>query len=428
MNQFNARKSTLALAIRKSLEMIPALTESVPLPWPINPPKIFKLKAHPLGKFLSTESNGVVPFRIHSRDQWIAYANALVKHDFMTSSVPEYNKFCTLFRYIPQVNDMIFMRIYVELYSLLMGMEYGSLRDKQPGYSYQHIVDEINNLRRRRNLTPAMDISGRFLVKLILQSPEWMSMKFPSSHPSSAVNDDYKTYTRCNKPYRLESDGSPLDIIPPDLRNLVRKFLPQDERCKVSLIPNPFPSINIDRVSRLLNSSSIMLVQTAITHSKTLVIAQCIANGACLWLDHLDVYNLYIATMLCVTRVHRVPPSPALFSPLLTPLPSSLITDCLMVTDSNEITAKFPDNYGIDYRSVLNNKWDHPFGSTNRVIGGSGVLLVRGDKKHLELIHNDAEKNDPPQLPMVRLPWLSWVRPYPQFNSDQNVIEVLANN
>ena len=171
-NQFNSRKSVLSSVIKKSLQNLPALYKSPLAPWPIIPPKVVVMKAHPLGKFLATVSTGVYTFTLHSRDKWIAYAIAFDNHDLMSSSLTEYLKFCSLFRFIPQTNDMVSMRIYVELFSLLAGMEYGSLKKKKPGHSYQHIIDEISDLRRVKFLNPMINISGRYLLALMLQSPK----------------------------------------------------------------------------------------------------------------------------------------------------------------------------------------------------------------------------------------------------------------
>ena len=168
-NQFNSRKSVLTEAISKSLQRLPSISKPLLAPWPIVPPKMVIMKAHPLGKFLATVSSGIYTFKFHSRDEWLSYSNVFAKHDLGSSSLKEYLKFCSLFRYIPQTNDMISMRIYVELFSLLVGMEYGSMREKTPGYPLQLIIDEINELRRVKYIYPSIKISGRFLLALMLQ-------------------------------------------------------------------------------------------------------------------------------------------------------------------------------------------------------------------------------------------------------------------
>ena len=71
------------------------------------------------------------------------------------------------------------MRIYVELFSLLVGIKYGSMREKKPGYPLQLIIDEINDLTRVKYINPTINISGRFLLALMLRSPQWMNLRLP---------------------------------------------------------------------------------------------------------------------------------------------------------------------------------------------------------------------------------------------------------
>ena len=172
---------------------------------------------------------------------------------------------------------------------------------------------------------------------------------------------------------------TPLETIPPGVRDVVRKFLPSDERCKVS---NPIHSINIE-ISTLLNASTLMLVVHAIERIKLLSLAQCIVNGACQWLDHVDIFNLFMATISCAScKNHNLPIS---LHPTL-PLPSSLITDRLFLGNDNFIEPKHDDSDSA-YGHLHQNKWDDHIGICNRVIGGPGILLMRGDKNYLELNH-----------------------------------------
>ena len=71
-NQFNSRKSVLTEAINKSLQRFPSIGKPLLAPWPIVPPKMVKMKAHPLGKFLATVSSGIYTFKFHSRDEWLS--------------------------------------------------------------------------------------------------------------------------------------------------------------------------------------------------------------------------------------------------------------------------------------------------------------------------------------------------------------------
>ena len=304
------------------------------------------MKAHPQGKFLSTASSGVYTFKFHSRDEWLSYSNAFDNHDLGSYSLTEYLKFCSLFCFIPQTNDMIAMRIYVELFSLLTGMEYCSLREKRPGHLYQHIIDEINDLRRIKYLNPMISLSGRYLLALMLQSPQWMNLRFPQASTNSPAiqslgrshgQGPIKPLSSVHPSPVFKLGSTPLEVIPSDVRDIIRCCLPPHDGCKVSLVSNPMLSININQVSSLLNGSSWLQLELDISKAKSLSIAQCIINGACQWLDHLSVFKFFLATISCVATGPYRFSLPSTYAPLLVPLPSSTFTDQYLIDSNNFI-------------------------------------------------------------------------------------------
>ena len=160
---------------------------------------------------------------------------------------------------------MIAMRIYVELFSLLTGMEYCSLREKRPGHLYQHIIDEINDLRRVKYLNPMVSLSDRYLLALMLQSPQWMKLRLPlASTNSPAIQSLGRSHgqglirplSSVNSSPVFKLGSTPLEVIPPDVRDIIRCCLPPRDSYKVSLVSNPMLSIDINQVSSLLNESS----------------------------------------------------------------------------------------------------------------------------------------------------------------------------
>ena len=51
------------------------------------------------------------PFRMHTREQWLAYAETMSTHDIKSTSIQEYLTFCRLYRLIPRETDFIRARI-----------------------------------------------------------------------------------------------------------------------------------------------------------------------------------------------------------------------------------------------------------------------------------------------------------------------------
>ena len=298
------------------------------------------------------------------------------------------------------------MRIYVELFSLLVGMEYGSMREKVPGYPLQLIIDEINELRRIKYIYPSIKISGRFLLALMLQSPQWMNLRLPlvsdnlvnAQSPSPSHSCYSARPSRSVRPPPVFKLGaSPLEVVPPEVKDIIRRFLPHHDRCKVSLVSNPMLSININQVSSHLNASSRLRLELTIPKVKSLSIVQCIINGACQWLDQLSVYHLFLATISCAsTAPSRFGPM-CLFSPLRVPLPSSTFTDQYLIRSNNFIRPKCSHG-DVEWRHLVQLQWDSPSGTRNRLIGGHGTFLRSASKKLHDLSRDYHEVTIPTQI------------------------------
>ena len=185
-------------------------------------------------------------------------------------------------------------------------------------------------------------------------------------------------------------------------------------------------SINIKVVSSLLNGVSRLRLELAIAKAKSLSLAQCIINGACRWLDHSSIFNLFLATISCASSgPYRFGP-PTVYAPLLVPVPSSSIMDQFTIGNSNFIKPKYK-NRDDSRIPVDQHNWDNHIGTRNRLIGGPGTLLISGSKKLLDPEQSSYGITIPTQVIPVEIPVLGWVKPYPYFTTDMGLTDVLIN-
>ena len=93
-------------------------------------------------------SPSAYPYRMHSREQWLAYAETMKMHDLEATSLDAYKSFCQLYRLIPMDTDFLRARLYIELYDRLLNMDYSRYRQANPSNTTSQIVAEINSIRR----------------------------------------------------------------------------------------------------------------------------------------------------------------------------------------------------------------------------------------------------------------------------------------
>jgi len=113
--------------VRKLYSEIRSLLDEIP---PQQPPRI-ALWPHAAIPGTSTSSSAY-PFRKHTREEWLSYAENASMHSLEATFLSEYRKFCTLFRFIPQETDFTLNRLYIELYDRLLGLEYSRHRRGNP--------------------------------------------------------------------------------------------------------------------------------------------------------------------------------------------------------------------------------------------------------------------------------------------------------
>lgn len=86
--------------------------------------------------------------RMHTREQWLAYAETMSTHDIEATSLQAYRGFCKLFRLIQRETDYILVRVYTDLYDRLLGLDYSRYRQGDQSNSISQIIMEINDMRR----------------------------------------------------------------------------------------------------------------------------------------------------------------------------------------------------------------------------------------------------------------------------------------